>query len=147
MQLHEKDEKKRSLLWNVVMVASSAIILIVLVVFCMNSILGNPLKGQWLSEENEYYLVINDDDSMNVKGNFDGEEMELDLSYTLDKENKLITIKGDKDNYEYVTNAWTTEETSEAAGGTSVTFSYSLGRKTLTLTDREYGVEFVFTRE
>lgn len=147
MRLHEKDEKKRSLLWNVVMVASSAIILIVLVVFCMNSILGNPLKGKWLSEENEYYLVINDDDSMNVKGNFDGEEMELDLSYTLDKENKLITIKGDKDNYEYVTNAWTTEETSEAAGGTSVTFSYSLGRKTLTLTDREYGVEFVFTRE
>lgn len=147
MQLHEKDEKKRSLLWNVVMVASSAIILIVLAVFCVNSILGNPLKGQWLSEENEYYLVINDDDSMIVNGNFDGEEMELDLSYTLDKENKLITIKGDKDNYEYVTNAWTTEETSEAAGGTSVTFSYSLGRKTLTLTDREYGVEFVFTRE
>ena len=147
MQLREKDEKKRSLLWNIVMVVSSAIILIVLVVFSAKAIFGNPLKGEWLAEKKGYYLVIEDDNSMDVKGNFEGEDMEFDLSYTLDKANKTITIKGDKENYEYVTNAWTTEETSEAAGGTSVTFSYSLGRKTLTLTDREYGVEFVFTRE
>lgn len=147
MQLRENDEKKRSLLWNIVMVVSSAIILIVLVVFSAKAIFGNPLKGEWLAEEKGYYLVIDDDNSMDVKGNFEGEDMEFDLSYTLDKANKTITIKGDKENYEYVTNAWTTEETSEAAGGTSVTFSYSLGRKTLTLTDREYGVEFVFTRE
>ncbi len=147
MQLREKDEKKRSLLWNVVMVVSSAIILIVLVAFAFDATLGNPLKGRWLAEEKGYYLEINDDNDMKVKGNFDGEELELDLFYSLDKANKFITIKGDKENYGYVTSAWTTEETSEAAGGTSVTFSYSLGRKTLTLTDREYGVEFVFTRK
>ena len=147
MQLREKDEKKRSLLWNIVMVASSAIILILLVVFSVSAMWGNPLEGTWLAEEKGYYLEIDDDNEMNVKGNFDGEDMEFDLTYTLDKANKLITIKGDEDNYEYVSNAWTTEETSEAAGGTSVTFSYSLGRKTLTLTDREYGVEFVFTRK
>lgn len=147
MQLRVKDEKKRSLLWNVVMGVSSAVILILLVVFSVNAINGNPLKGQWLAEEKGYYLEIDDDNELKVKGNFDGQEMEFDLAYSLDKSNKLITIKGDGENYGYVTSAWTTEETSETAGGTSVTFSYSLGRKTLTLTDREYGVEFVFTRE
>ena len=147
MQLREKDEKKRSQLWNIVMVTSSAIILILLVVFSLDATLGNPLKGEWMAEEKGYYLEINDDNDMKVNGNFDGQDMEIKLNYSLDKENKLITIKGDEDNYAYVTNAWTTEETSEAAGGNSVTFSYSLGRKTLTLTEREFGVEFVFTRK
>ena len=146
MQLRVKDEKKRSLLWNVVMGVSSAIILIVLVVFAIDAAFGNPLEGKWFSEEKGYHMELTDD-SMIVNGNFDGQDMEFDLDYSIDKANKLITIKGDEDNYGYVTSAWTTEETSEAAGGTSVTFSYSLGRKTLTLTDREYGVEFVFTRE
>ena len=147
MQLREKDEKKRSRLWNIVMTVSSAIIIILLVVFAVDAITGNPLEGKWLAEEKGYHLEINDVNDIKVKGNFDGDDMEFDLTYSLDKSNKLITIKGDKENYGYVTSAWTTEETSEAAGGTSVTFSYSLGRKTLTLTDREYGVEFVFTRE
>lgn len=147
MQLRVKDEKKRSLLWNIVMGVSSAILLILLIVFAVDAIFGNPLEGQWLAEEKGYYLEINDDNELEVKGNFDGQEMEFDLVYSLDKTNKLITIKGDGENYGYVTSAWTTEETSEAAERTSVTFSYSLGRKTLTLTDREYGVEFVFTRE
>ena len=147
MQLREKDEKKRSLLWKVVMAVSSVIILVMLIVFAFDAAFGNPLKGNWVAEEKGYYLEINDDDSLKVKGNFDGQDMEFNLSYSLDKKNKFITLKGNKDNYGYVTSAWTTEETSEAAGGTSVTFSYSLGRKTLTLTEREYGVEFVFTRE
>ena len=146
MQLRVKDEKKRSLLWNVVMGVSSTIILIVLVVFAIDAAFGNPLEGKWYSEEKGYHMELTED-SMIVKGNFDGQDMEFDLDYSLDKTNKLITIKGDEENYGYVTSAWTTEETSEAAGGTSVTFSYSLGRKTLTLNDREYGVEFVFTRE
>ena len=146
MQLREKNEKRRSLWWRIVMGASTAIILFVIGSFVVNSITGNPLEGEWVSEEKNYYLVI-DEEGMTVNGNFDGQDMEFKLNYSLNKKQKLITIKGGVEEYGYVASAWTTEETSEAARAASVTFSYSLGRKTLTLIDREYGVEFVFTRK
>ena len=146
MQLREKNEKRRSLWWKIIMGASSAIILFVLGCFVVNFIQGNPLKGEWVSEKKNYDLVI-DDEKITVKGNFDGQDMEFKLNYSLNKKQKLITIKGGVEEYGYVASAWTTEETNEAAGAASVTFSYSLGRKTLTLIDREYGVEFVFTRK
>ena len=146
MQLREKNEKNRSLLWKIVMGASTAIILFVLAWFVVDLINGNPLEGEWVSEEKNYYLVI-DEEGMAVNGNFDGQDLAFKLNYSLDKKQKLITIKGGVEEYGYVASAWTTEETSETAGAASVTFSYSLGRKTLTLIDREYGVEFVFTRK
>ena len=146
MQLREKNEKRRSLLWKIIMGVSTAIILFVLGYFVVDSINGNPLEGEWIAEEKNYYLVI-EEDGMTVNGNFEGQDLEFQLNYSLDKKQKLITIKGGAEEYGYVSSAWTTEETSEAAGASSVTFSYSLGRKTLTLTDREYGVEFVFTRK
>lgn len=145
--MRERDEKKRSLAWRIVMAASTLVIILVAVYFAIDAFIGNPLEGEWVAEEKGYYLEIDDDNEMTVEGTFDGQEIEFDLEYSLNKSEKLITIKADEDEYGYVSSAWTTEETTEAAGTTSVTFSYSLGRKTLTLSDREYGVEFVFTRK
>ena len=147
MQMRVKDEKRRSLLWKIVMGASSAIIVFLLGYFIVNSVIGNPLEGEWIAVDKGYYLEIDDNNEMSVEGVFDGQEMEIDLIYTLDKAQKTITIKADADEYGYISNAWTTEETREAAGVSNVTFSYSLGHNTLTLSDREYGVEFVFTRK
>ena len=147
MQMREKNEQRRSLLWKVSVTASVLVMIFVFGYFLVNITTGNPIEGEWYSEEKGYFLEIEDDNEMTVKGNFDGQKMGIDLNYSLNKDEKLITIKADADEYDYVTSAWTTEETSDAAGTTSVTFSYSLGRKTLTLTDREYGVEFVFTRQ
>lgn len=145
MQMREKDEKRRSLLWKIVMGTSTAVIVFLLGYFITNSVLGNPLEGEWIAADKGYYLEIEDDNEMTVNGVFDGQEMEIDLIYTLDKKQKTITIKADSEEYGYISSAWTTEETSDVPAKTSVTFSYSLGQNTLTLSDREYGVEFVFT--
>ena len=147
MQMREKNEQKRSMWWKVVLTASTLVILLVLGYILNGIFTGNPIEGEWLSEEKGYVIEIDDDSEMTVKGVFEGQEMEFDLRYILNKEDKLITIKADAEEYDYVTSAWTTDETSEMARFTSVTFSYSLGRKTLTLTDRDYGEEFVFIRK
>ncbi len=147
MQMREKNEQKRSMWWKVVLTASTLVILLVLGYILNGIFTGNPIEGEWLSEEKGYVMEIDDDNEMTVKGVFEGQEMEFDLIYILNKEDKLITIKADAEEYDYVTSAWTTDETSEMARFTSVTFSYSLGRKTLTLTDRDYGEEFVFIRK
>lgn len=145
MQMREKDEKRRSLLWKIVMGTSTAVIVLLIGYFIANSVFGNPLEGKWFAEDKGYYLEIEDDNEMTVEGVFDGQEMEIDLIYTLDKKQKTITIKAGAGEYRNISSAWTTEETIDAPNRTSVTLSYSLGHNTLTLSDREYGVEFVFT--
>ncbi len=147
MQMREKNEQKRNVMWKVVITISTLVILLVLGYILNGIFTGNPIKGEWQSEEKGYVLEIKDDDKMTVKGKFDDQDMEFELKYSLNKANKLITIKADAEEYDYMTSAWTTDETSDMARTTSVTFSYSLGRKTLTLTDRDYGEEFIFIRK
>ena len=147
MQMREKDEQKRSLWWRVI-VASSTVVILIVLGYILNGILfGNPIEGEWQSEKMGYIMEIHEDGEMTVKGNFDGQDMEFDLRYILNKEDKLITIKADTDEYDYMVNAWTTDEISETPRTSSVTFAYSLGRKTLTLADRDYGEEFVLIRK
>lgn len=147
MQMRERNEQKRSLWWRIVLTVSTLVILVVLGYILNGAFNGNPVKGEWQSEERGYVVEIKDDDRMTVRGNFDGQDMEFELNYTLNKADKLITIKADPEAYDYVKSAWTTEETSEMPRTTGVTFSYSLGRKTLTLKDRDFGDEFVFIRK
>lgn len=150
MALKERDEKKRSVLWRVVILGSTLVIILVLGFFITNSLFGNPLEGEWVSEEKGYYLEIDDDNKLTVEGTFNGEYVEIELRYTLDRTDKLITIKALSDEQAellQIENIWTTDETSETGDSSTVTFEYSLGRKTLTLTDREYGEQFVFTRK
>ena len=143
MEMRQRDEKKRSIMWRIVTFGSTLVIILVLGFFITNSMFGNPLEGEWVAEEKGYYLEIDDDNELTIEGNFDGELAEIELAYSLDKKAKTITIKSVKE----IESIWTTEEMREANNTSSVTFEYSLGRKTLTLTGREYGEQFVFTRK
>ena len=58
MQMRQRDEAKRSKAWVIVMLASSAIILLLVAFFITNSVTGNPLKGEWLAEDKGYQDTI-----------------------------------------------------------------------------------------
>lgn len=152
MQLKVKDEEKRTKAWSIVMITSTIIIILVGAFFITNSITRNPLEGTWVAQENGYYMEISDENEMKVTGEglFDGVYTEVDLYYTIDKQSKILTIKSDPEAYEEAASAargkLTAQEINSALQEMVTAFDYSLDQDTLTLTEREYGDQFVFTR-
>ena len=88
MQMRQRDEAKRSKAWVIVMLASSAIILLLIAFFITNSVTGNPLKGEWLAEDKGYHLDV-EEDEITVEATIEGSYVEVDLYYTLNKEDSF----------------------------------------------------------
>ena len=149
MEMRQRDEVKRSKAWVIVMIASSAIILLLIAFFITNFVMGNPLKGEWLEESQGYQLDI-DDDEITVEATIDGAYVELDLYYTLNKEDKTITLKSSPtaiaEAAEDTDGKLTASQIDEAINEFVATYNYSIEGGKLILSEREFGNEFVFTR-
>lgn len=150
MQMRQRDEEKRSKLWVAVLLGSTAVILLVVAFFATKPIWNNPLEGEWVAKEKGYYLDIDDDNDMTVEGTFDGVLTEIDLKYTIDKDEKIISIKGDAQSYaeaaDEADDEITPNELNESVSELVTSFYYSIESDTLTLTERESGDQFIFTR-
>ncbi len=150
MQMRQRDEEKRSKAWILVMSVSSIVILLVVGLLIISSMKANPLKGEWIEEQKGYHLDV-DDDEISVEAVVNGEHIEVDLHYTLDKKNKIVTLKSRA--VDYADAADDTDgklspgEISEAMTDFVASYDYSIEGGKLTLTEREFGTnEFVFTR-
>ena len=149
MEMRQKDEAKRSKAWVIVMLASSAIILLIVALLITNSVTGNPLKGEWLAERQEFQLEI-DDNEITVETTIDGQYVEVDLYYTLDKTDRIITLKSSTTAY-----AEAADDTDGKVAAAQIdgaiseflgSYNYSIEDSKLTLTKREFEDVFVFTR-
>ena len=149
MQMRQRDEEKRSKVWLVAMMASSIIILLVIVFFVTESVVQNPLEGEWYSEEKGYHLEI-DEDEITVEATIDGDYIEVDLYYTLDKKDKVITLKSSATAYAEAADDTdgnlSAGEIGEALSEFIASYNYSIEGDKLTLTEREFANKFVFTR-
>lgn len=149
MEMRQRDEVKRSKAWVIVMLVSSAIILLIVAFLITNFVMGNPLKGEWLEESQDYQLDI-DDDEITVEATIDGAYVELDLYYTLNKEEKTITLKSSPtaiaEAAEDTDGKLTASQIDEAINEFVATYNYSIEGGKLILSEREFGNEFVFTR-
>ena len=150
----QEQEVKRSKEWKVVMAISSILIIVIAVFFLFRMFHSNPLEGTWVNEENDMILKIKGGTTMvmEVPGALDGNDMELQLKYTIDRSEKTITIEVDDaeiqkalDNSKARTLA---EETvkNEADQITS-SYDYSVEQDEMTLTEREYGDQLTFVRK
>ncbi len=149
MEMRQRDEAKRSKAWVIVMLASSAIILLIVAFLITNSVTGNPLKGEWLAEGQGYQLEI-DDDEITVETTIDGQYVEVDLYYTLDKTDRIVTLKSSTTSYaeaaENTDGKVVAAQIDEAISEFLGSYNYSIDDGKLTLTKREFEDEFVFTR-
>ena len=127
----ENNEVKRCTLWRTVLTVSSVVIVIILIFFIVKLFTGNPLEGSWVSEDSGAVLVIGDDGEVTLTGDAEDEE-NTPMSYTVDTKNKIFTV--------YTDSAY-------AEGVLSGSYDYNIEKDTLTLTEREYGDQMVFTRE
>lgn len=149
MQMRQRDEEKRSKAWVIVMIVSTLIIVALIAFFATRTVYGNPLEGEWISEEKGYHLDIDDDD-ITVEATIDGQYVEVDLYYTLDKTERIITLKSSTAAYAEAaddTNGnLTASEINEALSEFVASYDYSIEGDTLTLTEREYSEQFTFTK-
>lgn len=150
MLMRQKDEEKRSKAWTIVMLVSSILIILGIVFFITKVVVGNPLEGEWYSEANGYHLEVEDDNEVTLQGTFNGTYMEIDLQYKIDKSEKVISIKPNAESYadaaEESKGDITPGELDELLTDFTVSYNYSLENDTLTLTEREYGEQYIFTR-
>lgn len=145
-----RDEEKRSKVWVTVMLISSILIILAIVFFMMKAIAGNPLEGEWYLKEKGYYLDVKDENEVTLHGTFNDSYMEIDLHYSIDKSDKIISIKPDAESYadaaEDTKGNVTARQLNELLDDFTVSYNYSLEKDTLTLTEREYGEQYIFTR-
>ena len=150
MLMRQKDEEKRSKAWTIIMLVSSVLIILGIVFFITKVVVGNPLEGEWYSKANGYHLEVEDDNEVTLQGIFNGTHTEIDLKYTIDKSEKVISIKPNAESYADATEdskgEITPGELDELLADFTVSYNYSLENDTLTLTEREYGEQYIFTR-
>lgn len=148
-----EEEMKRSKEWQIVMTVSSILIILIAAFFLVKMFRSNPLEGTWRSEDSDMVLSIKSNNSLvaSVPEALEGEDISLKLGYTIDKDEKTISIKTDEAAMEKViadSEGQITEETLESAlGSILTTFNYSVDQEELTLTEREYGEQMVFIKE
>jgi len=135
---------------RIIFLVATLLIVLVLGIFWIGTIIGNPLEGEWKSETNGFYLDIDDEGEAELRVTVKETPVDVDLFYTIDKKAKTITFKGDLESFG--------EEAKESDGKLGAAdideyleaflraFDYSLDNRTLTLTDRENGEQFIFAK-
>lgn len=146
----KRDEEKRTKVIRGILIATSVIIMLALVFFIMASSVRNPLEGEWHSKEHGYFLDVEDDNEVTLEGTFDGVQVEIELQYKLDKKAKTVSIVPTAESYaeaaKNTNGEITPAELDELLDSFITSYDYSLGRNKLTLTEREFGEKYVFTR-
>lgn len=150
MQMRERDEEKRTRDFRIVLLVSTVVILLVIGIFIIRSIYINPLEGDWVSNAAGYQIDIDDDNELTIETTVNEVFVEVEASYSMDKDAKTITFKPNLNSY-----AEAAEETNNMVAAADIdaqlleimtSFDYSLDKDTLTLTERESGEQFIFTR-
>lgn len=151
--LSKEEEVKRSRLWRIVMTVSSVLIIVIAAFFLVKMFRSNPLEGTWRSEDSDLVLSIKRSNSLTVSipEALEGEGIKMTLDYSIDKEEKTISIKMDESAKEKAvknSKGQLTGDTVESAMSSLLTtFDYSVDQKELTLTEREYGEQMLFIKE
>lgn len=149
----KRDEEKRSRLWDVVMTVATALIVIVAVFFIVKLFTANPLEGTWKYQDGDLVLAIrgNNDMSVRLSGVYEDSNIKIRLNYTIDKDEKTISIKADevslKEAAESSDGAFTVSGLESEISILTNTFNYNVEKNKLTLTEREYGDKIVFQKK
>ena len=149
----KNDEAKRSQIWRIVMTVSSVLIIVGVILLLMKLFTTNPLEGEWADEDGSFDMSISKDGTM-VFSLSDAEEaagMNVAMKYTLNKDEKTITIMADESGLQKLAEQsqgqYTEEVIRNALKSVVTTFDYSVDQEYLTLTEREYGEQLVLVRE
>lgn len=153
MIIAKNDEAKRSKIWRIVMTVSSILIILIAIYLLTKMFTTNPLEGKWADEDGNYKMNIKNNGSVivTIPEIADGTGADVPMDYSMDKDEKTITIMQDEavlnDLAEQSDGLYTADTLENALSMITTTFDYSVDRDELTLTEREYGDQLVFIKE
>lgn len=153
MIIAKNDEAKRSRIWRRVVLISSVLIVVTAVFLLTKLFTTNPLEGVWSDEDGRLNLDIKSNGSMVVTILELAEDgsASIDMKYTIDRDDKIITITGDEEKIQKLAEKageqYTEEELRNMLASISTTFDYSVDQRRLTLSEREYGEQLIFLKE
>lgn len=153
MIISKNDEVKRSRIWRLATAGSSILIIIIAVYLLMKMFTANPLEGSWESEDGDLVINVGVNGALSVKAYdvSEGMDVSVKMEYTLDKEEKTITIKEDTADVirqaDASDGAYTREMLENALARVVTTFDYNIEGRRLILSEREYGEQLTFTKK
>ena len=149
----KNDEVKRSQIWRIVMTVSSVLIIVGAVLLLMKLFTTNPLEGEWTDEDGIFDMSISKDGTLvfTIPEAEEAASVDVDMRYTLNKEEKTITIMADESVFQKRADQshgqYTEDEIRNALKSVVTTFDYSVDQERLTLTEREYGEQMIFLKK
>ena len=149
----KNDEVKRSQIWRIVMTVSSVLIIVGAVLLLMKLFTTNPLEGEWTDEDGIFDMSISKDGTLvfTIPEAEEAVSVDVNMRYTLNKEEKTITIMADESGFQKLADQsqgqYTEDEIRNALKSVVTTFDYSVDQERLTLTEREYGEQLVLVKE
>lgn len=149
----KNDEVKRSQIWRIVMTVSSVLIIVGAVLLLMKLFTTNPLEGEWTDEDGIFDMSISKDGTLvfTIPEAEEAVSVDVNMRYTLNKEEKTITITADESGFQKLADQsqgqYTEEEIRNVLESVVTTFDYSVDQERLTLTEREYGEQLVLVKE
>lgn len=151
MMIAKNDEAKRNHIWKLVMGITTAVILVIAIFFLTRMFAGNPVKGTWANEDMDMKLEVKDGAAtVTCAGLLEDTSVKIRLNCTIDKDEKIITLQAEQSELEKVAESLdeelSVEDIQAAISSLLTTFNYNIENGELTLTEREYGEELVFTR-
>lgn len=136
---------------RIVLLVAAVIIIIAGALIVKQFVFGNPLQGKWVTSKGEYYLTIEEDQEAELLVLVNEEMVEVDIRYEIDRNSRMITLYVDSaTEYEDAVDDFdgkvSVAELSDKLEVILTSFDYSMEQNTLTLTEREYGEQIIFTR-
>ena len=135
------------------MLFRSVVIIVGVVLLLTKLFTTNPLEGEWADEDGSFNMSILKNGSMVITIPEEGADLsvDVDMKYTLNKDEKTITITPDEAGFQKLADKtggqYTEEEIRQALSTVITTFDYSVDQEQLTLTEREYGEQLVLIKE
>ena len=135
------------------MTVSSVLIIVGAVLLLMKLFTTNPLEGEWTDEDGIFDMSISKDGTLvfTIPEAEEAASVDVDMRYTLNKEEKTITIMADESGFQKLADQsqgqYTEDEIRNALKSVVTTFDYSVDQERLTLTEREYGEQMIFLKK
>ena len=149
----KNDEAMRSRIWKISTMVSSVLIVIIAIFLLTKLFTTNPLEGSWVNEDGSLELKVQSGGELTaVLPEFaEGGQVEVPMSYTIDKVEKTISILDNEEEMQKIADGsdglYTAEMLENAVSSVTTSFDYSIDQDELTLTEREYGEQIVFTKK
>ena len=153
MLIIKNDEDERSRIWRIATIVSSILIVLIAVYLLTKLFTSNPLEGRWEDEDGSFGITIKSSGVMivNIPDLAEDTNVEVQMNYTLDKEAKTISIRSEEEDLKKISEKedgrYTLEMLQNAVSPVENTFDYSLDKRRLTLTEREYGEQMIFQKK